>query len=187
MNDFRLDVELIDALADGELAAEDEQLLAEQVARLLPFHWELPNALTAALSRLTRLLGEEDEFFEWLGRHPGRPHLVAVLYRLIGFLDWFSANSAIISALRELRSRTPYPKGLAGYIAPDTDTATLAGLSQQIELVLADERPAEAARLAHAIAEMLEQIAPRARELDPDLPDIQADLKGMREEIGADI
>ena len=185
MEEFRLDQTLIDAWVSGALDADGEVTLAHQVARVLPFHWTLPNPVAAKLSRITKSLGGEQALFDWLGQQPGHPQLVARLYRLIVLLDHLSTKDAVLVALRELRGRTPYPPGLGGYLIPDTNSETLAGLSWQIERLLAEDRIDEAVRLAGSAVEMLQQIAPRAAEIDPDLGVMAGQLDQIRKDIVA--
>jgi hypothetical protein len=172
MAGFRLDRALVDTLVEGGTDPRAEVVLAEQVARLLPFHASLPNDVTAELARLVRHFGGEQPLLAWLEAHPGRPRLVARLYTVIGLLDRFSGHPAVVTALRELRSHTPYPPGLEAHLVPDTDDQTLAGLSWEIEALLGDDRVQDAVRLAVAATELLERLAPRAAEIDPTVGDI---------------
>jgi hypothetical protein len=135
--EWELDQELVDALVADRLDASGQAVLAEQVARMLPVHWVAPGPVVASLSRLVDKLGSERELFGWLERHPGRPRLVARLYVVIGMLDQISDDPAVLTALRELRRRVPFPPGLSGYLVPDTDDGTLAELSARIEAILA--------------------------------------------------
>jgi hypothetical protein len=48
-------------------------VLAEQVARVLPWHTTLPNLGAAALTEITKHLGGEPGLFAWLDRQPGYP------------------------------------------------------------------------------------------------------------------
>jgi hypothetical protein len=48
-------------------------VLAEQVARVLPWHTTLPNPGAAALTETTKHLGGEPGLFAWLDRQPGYP------------------------------------------------------------------------------------------------------------------
>jgi hypothetical protein len=111
MAGFWLDPVLVDAFLGDAQDPRGEAVLADQVAHLLPFHSELPNPLTSALSRITAHLGGDAGLLEWLDRHPGRPRLTSRLYVLIALLDRFSAEPAVVTALRELREDTPYPPG----------------------------------------------------------------------------
>ncbi|TKA11180.1 iron-containing alcohol dehydrogenase [Actinacidiphila oryziradicis] len=45
----------------------------------------------------------------------------------------YSAKPAVVTALRELRERTPYPQGLEDYLVPATDDETLVSLAFKIE------------------------------------------------------
>src|SRR5258705_3784576 len=121
MSDAHLDLALVDAYTAGTLDAQGEAVLAEQVARVIPFHSTAPNPIQAALSRLIGYLRGEPSLWAWLDHHDGRPRMVAQLYEVIGLLDQFSDNSAVVSALREFRARIHYPPGLLGYLLPDTN------------------------------------------------------------------
>jgi hypothetical protein len=139
------------------------------VATVLPWHATLPPDIAGHVTRLVRHLGGDDALLKWLDEHPGRPRVAARLYQLVGLLDGISGSSAVITALRELRERTPYPPGLEGYLVPDTDSATLASLAQQIEALLGDDRPDDAVALSLATIAALRDVVPRAVELDPGL------------------
>jgi hypothetical protein len=166
MAGFWLDPVLVDGFLGDAQDPRGEAVLADQVAHLLPFHAELPNPLTSALSRITAHLGGDAGLLDWLDRHPGRPRLTSRLYVLIALLDRFSAEPAVVTALRELRKETPYPPGLERFLIPDTTDETLAGLGYHIEVQLGDDREETAVRLALAVTDVLEQLAPRAAELD---------------------
>jgi hypothetical protein len=201
MTEWDLDQELVDALVADRLDAGGQAVLAEQVARVLPVHWVAPGPVVTALSQLVDKLGGERELFGWLERHPGRPRLVARLYVVIGMLDQISDDPAVLTALRELRRRVPYPPGLAGYLVPDTDDGTLAELSARIEAILAgqpaptegpgageisdDDRADEAFRVSVAALAMLEEIAPRIGELDRDLYALGGIADQVRQELVA--
>jgi hypothetical protein len=181
--DFRLDRSLIDASTAGTLDRQGEAQLAEQVARVLPFHWTLPNSTMVGLVRLRNHLGGEPGLLDWLDRHPGRPRLVARLYRLTGLLDELSARAAVVEAVRELRDRGGDPTELTGYLVPDTDSSTLASLGSRIESLLGDDRVDEAAEVALGSVALLSQAAPRADELDPDLGDLTGRMDQVRQRL----
>jgi hypothetical protein len=164
-----LDPELIDEFVAGAAGPEGEAELAEQVATVLPWHASLPTDVAGDLTRLVRHLGGDDALLQWLDGHPGRPRVVARAYRLIGLLDGISGSRAVVTALRELRERTPYPPGLEGHLVPETNSGTLASLGQQIEALLGDDRPGDAVALSLAVLAALRDVAPRAAELDPEL------------------
>jgi hypothetical protein len=201
MTEWDLDQELVDALVADRLDVGGQAVLAEQVARVLPVHWVAPGPVVTALSQLVDKLGSERELFGWLERHPGRPRLVARLYVVIGMLDQISDDPAVLTALRELRRRVPYPPGLAGYLVPDTDDGTLAELSARIEAILAgqpaptegpgageisdDDRADEAFRVSVAALAMLEEVAPRVGELDRDLYALGGIAEQVRQELVA--
>jgi hypothetical protein len=199
--EWELDQELVDALVADRLDASGQAVLAEQVARMLPVHWVAPGPVVASLSRLVDKLGSERELFGWLERHPGRPRLVARLYVVIGMLDQLSDDPAVLTALRELRRRVPFPPGLSGYLVPDTDDGTLAELSARIEAILAggpapaegpgasglsvDVHLDEAFRVSVAALAMLQEIAPRVAELDRDLHALGGIAGHVRQELVA--
>lgn len=181
--EFRLDPELVDAFLAGTADAHREAKLAEQVSALVPFHWQLPNAAAAQLTRLSRQLGGDRAAMEWLDRHPGRPRLVARLYALIRLLDRFTDEPAVVTALSDLRSLGPDPPVLARYLVRVTDEGTLASLSAQIEELLREGRDGEAVRLAFATIDWLEQAAPRAAELDAKFMEVPGLLQGIERGI----
>ena len=163
---FRLDPKLVKKFVADELDEDGQAELADQVAVIAMFHAALPNALAVQMTRIVKHLGSGAALLRWLDRFPGRPRIVARLFALIDLLDTFSAEPAVVTALSELRAGTPYPPGLAAYLSPDTDDETLGGLAWHIEQLAADDRIADAARLAMDSASLLERIAPRATELD---------------------
>ncbi|WP_296153637.1 hypothetical protein, partial [Pseudonocardia sp. SCN 73-27] len=105
------------------------------------------------------------------------------LYRVIAVLDHYSANPGVVRALAELRSLDPYPRGLAGHLVPDTTTSTLAGLSQEIESLVADDRPDEAGYLALQALRMLGEIAQRAARLDRGADRLDAEVEALEREL----
>ncbi|MCU1627316.1 MAG: hypothetical protein JWP64_2265 [Pseudonocardia sp.] len=177
---FRLDPELVDAVVSGDADPQAVAALADQVATVLPWHASLPPDIAGHLTRLVRHLGGDDALLGWLDEHPGRPRVAARLYRLIGLLDGISGSSAVITALRELRERTPYPAGLEGYLVPDTDSSTLGSLAQQIEELLGNGRPDDAVALSLATIAALRDVVPRAVELDPELQGLDTLLEQVR-------
>jgi hypothetical protein len=184
VSEYRLDHDLVDAFLARALSARDENALAEQVARLLPFHATLPDRIAINLSRLTASLGGEHGLLDWLTERPGRPRLVAHLYRLIGLLDWYSADPAVVGALRQLRAKkSPLPPIVGAHLAPDTDNATLAGLAWAIEMSLGEDQTNKATRLAIGAAELLEQLARLASQADPSVGDLAEDAARLRAAI----
>jgi hypothetical protein len=173
---WRLAPELVDGFVRGDLAPPEEEALADEIARLLPFHTGLPNSVAAMLSRVTQKLGGTAALWTWLDRHPGRPRIVTRLYAFAAVLDRVSAEPAVVTALMELRERTPYPPGLEDYLVPATTAETLSSLAQDIELLLAKDRLDDAVAVALATADMLAEAAPRAAELNPG-------LAGLRDEV----
>jgi hypothetical protein len=169
---FYLDPKLVKRFVADKLDEDGQAELADEVAIVVMFHAELPNALAALMTRIVQHLGGETALVRWLDRFPGRPRIVTSLLAVINLLDTFSAEPAVVTALSELRADTPYPPGLSSYLDPDTNNETLAGLAWYIEQLAADDRMADAVRLARDSAALVERIAPRARELNPNLPDL---------------
>ncbi|MET8026381.1 hypothetical protein [Streptomyces avermitilis] len=169
----------------GTLDAEGEAALAHQVARLLPFHWTWPSRIAETMSQIMDHFGDQRELVGWLDRHPGLPRLVARLYVFMGLLDWYSAVPAVVTAMREYRERTPYPPGLEPYLVPATDDDTLASIAFQVEKLLSEERTREAVELALSTAAWLQQVAPRARELAPEVGDLDELMEQARKDIRA--
>jgi hypothetical protein len=180
--EFRLDHELVEAFRTDTLTPQDEGVLAEQVTRLLPYHATLPDQLAGDLSRVTAGLGGEHELLNWLAQYPGRPRLIAHLYRLIGLLDWYSADPAVISALREVRTN-PLPPIVGAHLAPDTDSATLAGLAWAIETAVAQNQLNKATRLAMDTASVFEQTVRRANQADQSFGDLVEEVARLRDAI----
>jgi hypothetical protein len=187
MADFRLDRQLVDAFEAGRLDQEGEAVLADQVARILPFHSVLPNPLAASLARISQHLGGEQGLLSWLDRYPGIPRLTARLYRVMALLDQLSAHPVIVDALREFREKTPYPPGLVKYMPPDTSHETLSSVSFAIESLLADDRPEEARRVADAAVELLHTLAARAAEIDAQGGDRAAEIDAQGGDLAAEI
>ncbi|MBC2868721.1 hypothetical protein [Streptomyces mexicanus] len=183
--DYGLDHRKVAEFAAGTLDAEGEAALAHQVARLLPFHWTWPNQVAEEMSQIMDHVGDQRELMAWLDRHPGLPRLVARVYVFMGLLDRYSALPAVVTAMREYRERTPYPPSLEPYLVPATDDDTLASIAFKIEKLLGEERTREAAELALATAAWLQQIAPRARELNPDVGDLNELMGQARQDIRA--
>jgi hypothetical protein len=184
MTSIRLDRELVEALLSDRIEPEDENTLADQVSRLLPLHAMLPNSQAGDLSRLTAHLGGERALLEWLARRPGRPRLMAHLYRLIWLLDEHSADPAVVSALTEIRTEhEPIPPIVGEHLTPDVDDASLAGLAWAIEALAGDDRLSTATRLAIGAAELLERIALRARRADPGFGALADEVARLRTDI----
>jgi hypothetical protein len=81
MTSHQFDPDLVDAFVEGRLDPAGEATLADQVAQAVPCHWAAPNPIVAALDRLRRHLAGDAGLFRWLDRHPGRPRVVARIYR----------------------------------------------------------------------------------------------------------
>lgn len=180
---FKLDDGLINDYVSGTIDQEGEAALAQQVARLLPFHWNLPTSLREEITAFIEHLGDQRDLVAWLDRHPGRPQLVARLYVLMGLLDEYTAEPGVVSALREYREHTPFPPGLKGYLVPPTDGETLASVGFEIEELLGDGDYESARDLGLATAAWIRQIAPRAAELDPKADDLDELMEHCRQDI----
>jgi hypothetical protein len=180
---WRLEPDFVDAFVAGDITEAEEAALADEIARLLPFHAELPVPVAAALSRLLNHLGGSTGMWAWLDRHPGRPRVVARLYRLMAVLDRVSAEPGVVTALAEFRERTPYPPGLEDHLIPITSEETLASLSGRIELLLGEDQLAKAVQAADAAAGMLAEIAPRAAELQPELAVLRDEVEQARQAL----
>ncbi|GAA0943576.1 hypothetical protein [Virgisporangium aurantiacum] len=183
MTAANLDRKLLDAFTSGKLDHSGEAALAEQVARLLPTHWMLPNSAAAALSKLTKHLDGPAALEAWLDGHPGRPRLVARTYRLIRLLDRLSNRRAVVTALAEMRAESGDPPPLRGYLMPATTAETLASLAQQIESMLADRPVEDVLQLALATVDLLQRLAPRLREPDPDLSGLDDEVAEIRRSL----
>lgn len=188
MTGVYLDDELVDAFRNGTLDRQGEAVLAEQVARVLPFHWTLPNPTAAALSRVIDRLGDEQKLFDWLGSHPGLPQLTASIYALIGLLDTLSDQPAVVATLRDARQEIGLPSSLEAHLVPDplapgAGNETLASLAGQIKSLLAEERYGDAVHMARATTEMLHQVVSRAAETDPNLADLSGQLERIRHNL----
>ncbi|BCL25013.1 hypothetical protein ACPCBX_25705 [Streptomyces tuirus] len=181
--DYGLDHRQVAEFVAGTLDAESEAALAHQVARLLPFHWTWPTRVAQAMSQIMAHFGDQRELMAWLDRHPGLPRLTARLYVFMGLLDQYSAVPGVVTAMREYRARTPYPPGLESYLVPVTDDDTLASIAFKVEKLLGEERTREAADLALATAAWLQQIGPRARELAPEVGDLDELMRQARQDI----
>ncbi|MEU8589220.1 hypothetical protein AB0C59_19765 [Streptomyces sp. NPDC048664] len=180
---FKLDDGLVNAYVSGTIDPEGEAVLAGQVARLLPFHWNLPTSLREEITAFIENLGGRRDLAAWLDRHPGRPRLVARLYVLMGLLDQYTADPGVVAALREYREHTPFPPGLKGHLVPPTDDETLASLGFAMEELLGDGRYDAARDLGLATADWVRQIAPRAAELDPKAHDLAELMEHCRQDI----
>jgi hypothetical protein len=82
-----------------------------------------------------------------------------------------------------MRAAAGDPPGLRGYLMPATTAETLASLAQQIESILAEHPAEDALRLALATLDLLQRLAPRVRELDPDLSGLDDELAEIRRSL----
>lgn len=184
IEEYRLDHELVEARLAGTIEPDAEDTLADQVSRLLPFHAILPNRQADDLSRLTAHLGGDQALLDWLARRPGRPRLVAHLYRLIWLLDEHSADPAVVSALTEMMTEhEPIPRIVGEHLTPDMNDASLAGLAWAIEAMIGDDRLNTAVRLAIGAAELLERVARRARRADPSFGALADEVARLKSDI----
>jgi hypothetical protein len=181
--ELRLNGELLEAFLAGTSGTREENVLAEQVTYLLPFHPALPDRIAADLSRLIGALGGEQCLLDWLARRAGRPRLVSHLYRLIGVLNWYGADLAIVAALREVRARSAMPRFVAMQLAPDTDAGTLPSLAWTVETLLGAGRLHQATRLAFGAASMFEKVALRAKNADPCIAGVADEVAWLRTAI----
>ncbi|MFS4096888.1 hypothetical protein [Streptomyces sp. AF1A] len=181
---FGIDLDKASSFVDGTLGAKDEARLADEVAELLPLCWSLANKAVETLTPIIDHLGGQRELMAWLDRHPGRPRLTARIHVLLGLLDQYSENAAVLGALRESRARDPYPAGLRGHLVPETDEETLSSLAHRIELCLGDGNEKEAVALALATADWLRRVAGEAESPDPAVRELGHLMAHLHEDIG---
>jgi hypothetical protein len=134
----------------------------------------LPTGIVGRMAKIVKHVGGDAALVRWLERFPGRPRILARIFGIIELLDAFTAESGVVTALAELRADHADPPGLGFYMSPDTDHETLGTLAWHIESLLANDQVDEAVRVALDAATMVKQLAPRARELDPMLPELGA-------------
>ncbi|MET9902854.1 hypothetical protein [Streptomyces sp. NPDC006446] len=180
---FALDVSKVAGFTSGTLGPEDEAALADEVAQLLPHHWDLPTKSVEALTPLVDHLGGEQELMAWLDRHPGRPRLTARIYVLLGHLDQYSEDPAVLAAVRHARAQDPYPVRLRGYLTPETNDETLGGLAYRIEELLGDNREQDAIALALATADWLRSAAQNAESPNADVREMGELMDHMHQDI----
>ena len=108
---------------------------------------------------------------------------MARTYRLIRLLDRLSNRRAVVSALAEMRAESGDPPALWGYLMPATTAETLASLAQKIESMLADKPVEDVLKLALVTVDLLQRLAPRVQELDPDLSGLDAELAEIRRSL----
>ncbi|MFE9880788.1 hypothetical protein [Streptomyces sp. NPDC005784] len=180
---FALDSLKVSGFTAGTLSAEDEARLADEVAQLLPHHWDLPTKSVEALTPVIDHLGGQPELMAWLDRFPGRPRLIARIYVLLGHLDQYSDDPAVLAAVRHARAQDPYPVGLRGYLTPDTNDETLGGLAYRIEELLGDNREADATALALATADWLRGAARNVDTPNADLREMGELMDHMHQDI----
>ena len=178
---FRFDPELVRAFVQDRLDDAGRATLADEVARMLPFHLQLPHPVIADLVAVTGHLGGDEALLRWLDGYAGRPRVTARLFQVINLLDRWSAIPGVVQALEQRRARDPYPHALAGYLIPDTNAGTLASLGQLIESRLADDRLDEAGCLALRSLALLADIAPAAAELDRRAAELKHQVRALRD------
>jgi hypothetical protein len=180
---FALDSLKVSGFTAGTVSAEDEARLADEVAQLLPHHWDLPTKSVEALTPVVDHLGGQQELMAWLDRHPGRPRLIARIYVLLGHLDQYSDDPAVLAAVRHARAQDPYPVGLRGYLTPETNDETLGGLAFRIEELLGDDREEDATALALTTAEWLRGAARNADNPSSDIRELGELMDHMHQDI----
>jgi erythromycin esterase-like protein/predicted phosphoribosyltransferase len=178
---FWLEPKLVIEFTAGRLAAEGQAVLAGQVARLTPFHTQLPAPLTVRLAEVRDHLG--GDVTGWLAEFPGLPRKTARLLRFVELLDRISGEPAVVTALRELRGRTAFPPELRRYLAPDVTAATVGSIGWHIESLLAQDQVDGALRLALSTAAMLGGLSTRVAGLDPGLTDLGQRAEQARQDI----
>jgi hypothetical protein len=67
---FRFDPELVRAFVQDRLDDAGRATLADEVARMLPFHLQLPNPVIAELVAVTGHLGGEEALLPWSNGAP---------------------------------------------------------------------------------------------------------------------
>ncbi|MEV8514595.1 hypothetical protein [Dactylosporangium sp. NPDC051484] len=149
----------------GRLDDAGQAALADQIAALIGQPKPPSTPIASALRRVMQHVGGDEELLAWLDRFPGRPQLIARVLGLVALLDRFGDRLAVVSVLRELRERAPYPKDLAGHLPAVTDEETLPGLSGEIKMLLGEDDLADAGRVALAGATLLTKIAPRVADV----------------------
>jgi hypothetical protein len=166
MNTFSLDRTKVDAFVAGELDRDGEAALAQQVARVLPWHWTLPNPTEAALSQIIRRVGGEPALLTWLARYGGVPRLTAAVYGLIRLLDQLSDQPAVVAVLQDLRRHRDLPGEVEALLPPDTGPDTLGSLSAEIEALLANQRYDDTIRITRAATDTIRKVISRADQTD---------------------
>lgn len=144
------------------LKAQDEARLADEVAKLLPHSWDIPTKSREALTTIIDHLGGQRELMVWPDRHPGRPRLIARLDVLMGHLDRYSDDAAVVAAVRSAREQEPFPPGLRDYLLPQTTDETLGTLASRMEKLLAEQRERDAEAVALATTAWLGGVAENA-------------------------
>ncbi|WBB61766.1 hypothetical protein O7599_04220 [Streptomyces sp. WMMC500] len=167
----------------GTLGAEDEAVLAGEVADHLPHGWDLPHKPEEALHEVITHLGGEDALMQWLDRYPGRPRLTARIYVLLGLLDQYSDAPAVLKALRTSRGQEPYPEGLRDFLVPQTDEETLSDLGYRVEQFLAEGQVENAVALALATADWLRASLTGPEAVQTGVGDLAALVTSARDDI----
>lgn len=166
---FGLDQAAVGRFTAGTLGPQDEAGLAQEVAELLPHGWDLPNKPEESLRKIVTHLGGQEQLLEWLDGYQGLPQLTARIYALLGLLDQYGDEPAVVMALRESRGQQPYPAGLRDFLVPQTNEETLSDLGYRVEEFLSEGKDDNATALALATADWLRQSLslPGAPRTDP--------------------
>ncbi|WP_250403310.1 hypothetical protein [Streptomyces cellostaticus] len=180
---FGIDLDRAARFVDGTLGADDEARLAEEVAELLPLCWNLPNKAVETLTPIIDHLGGQRELMAWLDGHEGRPRLTARIFVLLGLLDRYTDDAAVLDTMRAARARDPFPAGLRGELLPETDEETLSSLAYRIEKRLADDEK-EAVALSLATTGWLRRIADDADDPDPSVRELGSLMAHVQQDIG---
>lgn len=154
-----------------------EARLAQEVAEVLPLGWSLPFRGKERLDRVTDHLGGERELLEWLDRHPGLPRLTARLLALTGNLERFSADPAVIGALRSSGAGAAPPAQLKAVLPPALGDETLSDLGYHLDKLLFERHVQEAKQFALATTEWLRTAAGQSA-------DVPSGVGEMRDVMG---
>ncbi|MFF8017900.1 hypothetical protein [Streptomyces sp. NPDC007929] len=180
---YGLDSRRAGQFTEGTLTPQEEERLADEVAELLPHSWDIPTKSREALTAIIDHLGGQRELMAWLDRHPGRPRLIARLYVLMGHLDRYSDDHAVVAALHAAREQDPFPAGLRDYLLPQTNDETLGTLASRMERLLVEQREADATALAQATTAWLGDVADNADSPGPAVLEMGSVMGHLRRDI----